>query len=793
MIPAELRDRDQWLLWSSESDPPKKPLNRDGYNASWTDPGEWLSYDEATQLASESDTFDGVGFVIAEADPYIGLDLDTCLREPMEEKPKNWLPDIGRFTGSYMAYSNSGTGLHVIVEHDSLPDWWNNSHFSDEEHEGVEAYEQKFFILTGDRVESASETIEPIDPAPFLADAYEAINGEPPRLPGSESKPNTDLGLAIHDVVSASSYPEGENNAHPFHPSDTGTNFHVDADGETFRCWRHDVTGGAAHLLGIEQGVIQCGEWANGGLDSDTWREIFDAAREAGYDIPDPKAKAADGGAVASRTSDAGPTELPGSLTPDSVILETGNDPDESDLTSLRNDAIAFAVGELITQSDEYHFRVTSDNGEIYAYHGDVWENDGERKLREVLYQAVRDCNSQHLHGEVKHALRSNPRLKIDRESLGAPDGCIAVENGLLDLSDREIRPLKPTDFAVRKVPVEFDRSASYGNTEWMDFLKDSVRPGDLKKLQEYAGYCLWHHAQPFGKALFLIGPTDSGKGTFLEVLESVIGADNVASQSLYELMQTRWGLAELYGKFANIRNEVTGGGLGNVQRFKELTGGGDRVSAERKGQNPFKFQAVQKFVFATNQVPEVQHAGEPFFNRLLFAKFPETVPPEKQDADLADNLLEDKPAILNWMLDGLDRLMDQGQFSGEQSIDDKREVADAFGSVVDRFKHNMLKVTGDPEDLVHKSQLHELFTDFADWAGKDAVAQQTFTKELKEENGVGDGRSKRVDGDSDRPHVFKGVRVVEENVSEVGGGMPSHALSDGDETTESGSQQHFG
>lgn len=95
--------------------------------------------------------------------------------------------------------------------------------------------------------------------------------------------------LDCHDIVSRASCPEDTRTDHPFHDSETGENFMIDAGAETFRCWRHGCTGNAAHLLGIEQGVIACGAWSGTGLDAQTWREIFDAGRAAGYEIPDPE------------------------------------------------------------------------------------------------------------------------------------------------------------------------------------------------------------------------------------------------------------------------------------------------------------------------------------------------------------------------------------------------------------------------------------------------------------------------------------------------------------------------
>ncbi|QLG49090.1 bifunctional DNA primase/polymerase [Natrinema halophilum] len=102
-------------------------------------------------------------------------------------------------------------------------------------------------------------------------------------------------GLSVHDVLSRRRYPESERRDHPFHGSDTGANFMVDDGGDTWRCWRHGCTGNALHLVGIEQGVISCGDWKHTGLNTDTWRDVFTAARDAGYDLPEHEGAGDDG------------------------------------------------------------------------------------------------------------------------------------------------------------------------------------------------------------------------------------------------------------------------------------------------------------------------------------------------------------------------------------------------------------------------------------------------------------------------------------------------------------------
>lgn len=91
--------------------------------------------------------------------------------------------------------------------------------------------------------------------------------------------------ISVYDVLEPAQYPEGERVAHPFHDSESGANFMVDPGAETWRCWRHDVTGNALHLVGIKFGAFDCGAWNDRRITKSEWRHVFRAIKT--HDIVD--------------------------------------------------------------------------------------------------------------------------------------------------------------------------------------------------------------------------------------------------------------------------------------------------------------------------------------------------------------------------------------------------------------------------------------------------------------------------------------------------------------------------
>ncbi|UZT80734.1 AAA family ATPase [Ectopseudomonas chengduensis] len=112
-IPHELRSFPQWVCWKLEPTDGPKPAKvpyspRVGKRASVTDPATWASFDEAAAAASK---YDGIGFVLTDADPYSFIDLDVA--EGEQPTADQWA--IYNEFNSYTEQSPSKRGVHIVV------------------------------------------------------------------------------------------------------------------------------------------------------------------------------------------------------------------------------------------------------------------------------------------------------------------------------------------------------------------------------------------------------------------------------------------------------------------------------------------------------------------------------------------------------------------------------------------------------------------------------------------------------------------------------------------------------
>lgn len=137
-IPRELKRRDRWVCVSEATKRPFSAL--DGSPASSTDRTTWAAYTEAL-CALRAGRCDYLGYVFAEGDGMVAVDIDHCFDECgfLTDEAQEAITDCATYT----EISKSGDGIHMIGLGD-LPFGGANNR------KGWEIYKtSRYFILTG--------------------------------------------------------------------------------------------------------------------------------------------------------------------------------------------------------------------------------------------------------------------------------------------------------------------------------------------------------------------------------------------------------------------------------------------------------------------------------------------------------------------------------------------------------------------------------------------------------------------------------------------------------------------
>lgn len=241
------------------------------------------------------------------------------------------------------------------------------------------------------------------------------------------------------------------------------------------------------------------------------------------------------------------------------------------------------------------------------------------------------------------------------RDDLDDPIECIALANGVLDITTRALLQHDPERFNLWALPHAYDPTATA--PLWHRFLDQVVPdPESQLLLQQWFGYVISGRTD-LQKILSLFGVPRSGKGTVLRVLEALAGHENASPITLGQLA-SQFGEATLIGRSLatitdanwNIRDIDTA-----VESLKAISGE-DRRPIDRKNQSTWRGKLGVRFVILGNSEPRFRDPSGALLERMLHVRFTRSFAGH-ENSRLTDQLVAEMPGILNWALDGLQSL----------------------------------------------------------------------------------------------------------------------------------------
>lgn len=406
-----------------------------------------------------------------------------------------------------------------------------------------------------------------------------------------------------------------------------------------------------------------------------------------------------------------------------------------------------------------YHVLTVRDNENVFVYKDGYYQPNGKRYLKEEIYDRLDDLAKKNYFREACENVMS--RTGIDRDDLGGPKEYLNVRNGLLNLKTRELETHTPGMFFTSQIPVEYNPDADCPN--FKDFIYDTLYDEDVDTVQEMFGFALYRSYE-YQKAFMLQGSGANGKSTLLKVLEELLGGENTSSVDLQNLAASDFRKAELFNKYANIAADLPAEGLKDTGDFKKLTGE-DKVTAERKHEDPFQFYNHATLINAANELPEVNDNTDAFFRRWIIITFPfkfvdspEEEHEKQKKPGLEEEITSDEElsGVLNWALEGLQRLFDNGEFSGSRSTQELRERYRKLESTVGAFASEELVGVDDKDEWVTKDHLYETYVSWCQDNSLESEYKGQFFKKLQKYVPV---HERRVSIDGRRQRVIAGVK----------------------------------
>lgn len=252
-------------------------------------------------------------------------------------------------------------------------------------------------------------------------------------------------------------------------------------------------------------------------------------------------------------------------------------------------------------------------NGRLHIYRDGIYV-DSNTEIERAMIQSASDLTRAK---RLEVLTYVNLLVGENDERIGAE--YIAFKNGVLNIQSGEFSDFSPEYTITNKINWTYDPNAK---SELVDRVLDQIscNSRQLRDLmEEMVGYCFYRRNE-LRKSFILVGDKANGKSTLLDMICTLLGEVNVSALDLAEL-DSPYKTAEIFGRLANIGDDIGDHFIKNPAMFKKLVSG-DRVSARKIYEAPFDFSNYAKFLFSANEIPRIRDRTGAVLDRLIIIPF---------------------------------------------------------------------------------------------------------------------------------------------------------------------------
>lgn len=369
----------------------------------------------------------------------------------------------------------------------------------------------------------------------------------------------------------------------------------------------------------------------------------------------------------------------------------------------------------------------------LYLFTGKYWQQVSKEDMKNFLANAsekmgysAREARYYEFKDKLLRQFFSSAHLpKPDKD---ARPVLVNFKNGTLEINASQkpfLREHIPADFLTYVLP--FDYSPDAKAPKFQAYLKH-VLPYESSQevLAEFIAYCFT--PLKLEKVLLLYGSGANGKSVFFDVVQALLGSENVSSYSLSNLAEEH-NRAMIANKLLNYGSEINAG-IGK-DLFKTLASG-EPVQARLKYGNPFQMEHYAKLIFNANELPKDTEQTEGFFRRFLIVPFSVHIPDAQQDNNLAKKIIESElPGVFAWVLQGLERLNKQQRFTdcqrAKEALQQYRKESDSVALYMEDYGYTP-NAQAEPTPL---KSIYNEYRIFCTDSGFRAVSMRSFSDRL--------------------------------------------------------------
>lgn len=368
----------------------------------------------------------------------------------------------------------------------------------------------------------------------------------------------------------------------------------------------------------------------------------------------------------------------------------------------------------------------TPERCDMFLYDGGVYGKIKFSFISNEIKKCLEDQVKPVIYTEVLFHVMNSTRFEF--KEMNRDKDIINLANGLFSLKTGKLSPHTPDHLSTIQLGLSFE--AGMDCPMIRKFLREVLpEKKDRMSMEEFAGFCL----QPdyfIKRAFMLVGDGDNGKTTWLDVLKTFLRRENIVSIPIQEFSRDLFSKQELYGKVANIMDDLPANPLKDSGPFKMITGRSP-ISAAVKFKERINFENTAKAIYACNIIPPSSDTSSAYYGRWVIFPFTQVFRGKEQDPFLIDKLTTDGElsGLFNLAVAGLKRLREQKDFTRKQTLEEIIDLYELLSSPAERFIREETEEAA--ADYLTKDELYASYVMFCKERKIPARTKQAFSIEL--------------------------------------------------------------
>ena len=379
--------------------------------------------------------------------------------------------------------------------------------------------------------------------------------------------------------------------------------------------------------------------------------------------------------------------------------------------------------------TEEYVFKTIygEKTEKIKLYNGMIFSKGAKGLIKSLCEKFLGGYAGKQVVEEIFDKIKR--KTKTTEEEFNKTDlYLIPLENGCYNIKTKELEPHRPENNFAFYSPIKYNQNAKC--PKWFKFLSESLYPKDIPVLKQWFGFNLFREYF-IKKAIILLGKKDTGKTIILDTLIYFIGEKNKCGLSLQKISSgsdfTKFALKD---KLSNVYDDLSSADINDGGAFKIATGGGF-ISAEEKFGEFVQFKTFAKICLAGNKAPPVKDNDDSAYFSRFIPIICDNVP-EKIDPFLRKKIHTEKEmsGILNWALEGLHELLENGKFSFTKTDEEIKKIMEMSGDYLMQFGNEVLEQS---DKNISKEDMYQIYCVWANENDKPILSKEQLGRRLNQ------------------------------------------------------------